>query len=187
VVGFRPSAGDNIGMELAAKAPAGGYTLVQASSSLTIGPSLHEKLGFHAVRDFQPISKTTTVSHVIVVHPSAPARTLGELAQLSRTRPNRLTFGSDGIGSGNHLSNEMFMSLNTIHMAHVPYSGASIALTHTLSGEIDLVSVTVPAAIPFLKSGKLCGLAVLSSARPPRLPNVPTSEQASCSELLLES
>ena len=108
-------------------------------------------------------------------------------SQLSRTRPNRLTFGSDGIGSGNHLSNEMFMSLNTIHMAHVPYSGASIALTHTLSGEIDLVSVTVPAAIPFLKTGKMCGLAVLSSARPPRLPNVPISEQASHPNLLLES
>ena len=77
MVGFRPSAGDDIGMELAAKAPADGYTLAQASSSITIGPSLHEKLGFHAVRDFQPISQTANVPNVMVVHPSVPARTLG--------------------------------------------------------------------------------------------------------------
>jgi tripartite-type tricarboxylate transporter receptor subunit TctC len=186
-VDFRSGAGGTIGMELAAKAPADGYTLVQASSSMAIAPSLYKKLGFAGVRDFQPISQTANVPNVMVVHPSVPAKTLRELAQVAKERPNRLTFGFGGVGSGNHLSNEMFMFLTGTRMVHVPYKGASIALTHILSGEIDLVSVTVPASIPFISTGKLRGLAVLSAERLAQLPNVRTSKEAGYPDLLLES
>jgi tripartite-type tricarboxylate transporter receptor subunit TctC len=184
---FRAGAGGNIGLELAAKAPPDGYTIVQSSSSLAIGPSLYKKLPFDATRDFQAISQTANVPNLIVVHPSVPAKTLKELAQVAKARPGKLSYGSGGIGSGNHLASEMFKSMAGINMVHVPYKGASIALTHILSGEIDVVTVTVPATIPFINSGKLRGLAILATARVPTLPNLPTSKEAGFPELLMDS
>ncbi len=187
VVDFRPGAGGNIGFELAAKAPPDGYTLVQASSTVAISPSLYKKLGFNALRDFQAVSQTANVPNVMVIHPSVPAKTLNELVQIARKQPGKLSYGSGGVGSGNHLASEMFKSLAKIDMVHVPYKGASIALTHILSGEIEVVTVTVPATIPFINSGRLRGLAVLASSRQPALPNVPTSEEAGYPDLLLDS
>ena len=184
---FRPGAGGNIGMELAAKAPADGYTLLQSSSSLAIGPSLYKKLNFDATRDFQAISQTANVPNLIVVHPSVPAKSLKELVQVAKAQPGKLSYGSGGIGSGNHLASEMFKSMAGINLVHVPYKGASIALTHILSGEIDVVTVTVPATIPFINSGKLRGLAILNATRVPTLPNLPTSKEAGFPELLLDS
>ena len=184
---FRPGAGGNIGMELAAKAPADGYTLVQSSSSLAIGPSLYKKMPFDAARDFQAISQTANVPNLIVVHPSVPAKSLKELVQVAKAQPGKLSYGSGGVGSGNHLASEMFKSMAGINLVHVPYKGASIALTHILSGEIDVVTVTVPATIPFINSGKLRGLAILNATRVPTLPNLPTSKEAGFPELLLDS
>ena len=184
---FRPGAGGNIGMELAAKAPADGYTLLQSSSSLAIGPSLYKKLPFDAARDFQAISQTANVPNLIVVHPSVPAKSLKELVQVAKAQPGKLSYGSGGVGSGNHLASEMFKSMAGINLVHVPYKGASIALTHILSGEIDVVTVTVPATIPFINSGKLRGLAILNATRVPTLPNLPTSKEAGFPELLLDS
>jgi tripartite-type tricarboxylate transporter receptor subunit TctC len=184
---FRPGAGGNIGMELAAKAAPDGYTLLQSSSSLAIGPSLYKKLPFDATRDFQAISQTANVPNLIVVHPSVPAKTLKELVQVAHARPGKLSYGSGGVGSGNHLASEMFKSMAGINMVHVPYKGASYAMTHILSGEIDVVTVTVPATIPFISSGKLRGLAILNATRVPTLPNLPTSKEAGFPELLLDS
>ena len=184
---FRPGAGGNIGMELAAKTPPDGYTLVQASSSMAIGPSLYKKLSFVAARDFQPIAQTANVPNVMVIHPSVPAKTLKELVQIAKTNPGKMSYGSGGVGSGNHLASEMFKSMAGINMIHVPYKGASIALTHILSGEIEAVTVTVPATIPFINSGKLRGLAVMSTERVHTLPNVPTTKEAGFAELLYDS
>jgi tripartite-type tricarboxylate transporter receptor subunit TctC len=184
---FRPGAGGNIGMELAAKAPPDGYTLLQASSSLAIGPSLYKKLSFNASRDFQAITQTANVPNLMLVHPSVPAKTLKELAQVAKASPGKLSYGSGGIGAGNHLASEMFKAMAGINMVHVPYKGASIALTHILSGEIDVVTVTVPATIPFIQSGKLRGLALLARERVPTLPNLPTSKEAGFPELLMDS
>ena len=184
---FRPGAGGNIGMELAAKTPPDGYTLVQASSSMAIGPSLHKKLSFVAARDFQPIAQTANVPNVMVIHPSVPAKTLKELVQIAKTNPGKMSYGSGGVGSGNHLASEMFKSMAGINMIHVPYKGASIALTHILSGEIEAVTVTVPVTIPFINSGKLRGLVVMSTDRALTLPNVPTTKEAGFAELLYDS
>lgn len=184
---FRPGAGGNIGMDLAAKAPPDGYTLLQASSSMAIGPSLYKKLSFNALRDFQPIAQTANVPNVIVIHPAVPAKTLKELVQVAKANPGKMSYGSGGVGSGNHLASEMLKSMAGINMVHVPYKGASIALTHILSGEIDVVTVTVPATIPFINSGKLRGLVVLGTARVPTLPSVPTSKEAGFAELLYDS
>ena len=184
---FRPGAGGNTGLELAAKSPPDGYTLVQTSASMTIGPSLYKKLPFNALRDFQAVSQTANVPNVLVIHPSVPAKTVNELVKVAKAQPGKLSYGSGGVGSSNHLASEMFKSIAGINMIHVPYKGASIALTHILSGEIDVVTVTVPATIPFINSGKLRGLAVLDAARAPALPNVPTSKEAGYPDLLMDS
>ncbi len=168
-------------------APADGYTLVQASSTVAISPSLYKKLNFSALRDFQAITQIANVPNLLVIHPSVPAQTLNELVQLVRKHPGKLSYGSGGVGSGNHLASELFKSLAKIDLVHVPYKGASIALTHILSGEIDVVTVTVPATIPFINSGKLRGLALLATARVPALPNVPTSKEAGYPELLMDA
>jgi tripartite-type tricarboxylate transporter receptor subunit TctC len=119
------------------------------------------------------------------VHPSVPAKSLKELIQVARAHPGKLSFGSGGVGSSNHLANELFKSLAKVNIVHVPYKGASIALTHILSGEIEMVVVTVPATIPFITSGRLRGIAVLAPQRVPALASVPTTAESGMPELVV--
>ncbi|MGZ9014669.1 MAG: Bug family tripartite tricarboxylate transporter substrate binding protein, partial [Burkholderiales bacterium] len=145
---FRPGAGGNLANELAAKAAPDGYTLLLTSGSITISPSLYPKLGYDTFRDFTPISNLASVPNVMVVHPSVPAKTLSELTKLARSMPGKLNYGSGGFGSGSQLGSELFMSLAKVKIVHVPYKGAAIAMTAMLSGEVDMVTSTVPATIP---------------------------------------
>ena len=185
VVDFRAGAGGTIGAEAAARSPNDGHTLLLTSVSLTISPSIYKNLKFDPVRDFTPITQIAAVPNVMVVHPSVPAKSLKELIQVARAHPGKLSFGSGGVGSSNHLANELFKSLARINIVHVPYKGASIALTHILSGEIEMVVVTVPATIPFITSGRLRGIAVLAAQRVPALPAVPTTTESGMPELVL--
>jgi len=187
VVDYRPGGGGNIGAEIAARTAPDGYTLVILSSSHTTNPAMFKRLKYDTLRDFAPLSLTATVPNLIVVHPSLPVKTLKELAALGRASPGKLTFGSGGVGSSNHLASELFATLNKIKMVHVPYKGASIALTNILAGESDMVVVTVPATIPFIQGGRLRGLAVLDVKRVAQLPQLPTSAEAGMPELLLTS
>jgi tripartite-type tricarboxylate transporter receptor subunit TctC len=187
VADFRPGAGGNLGAELAAKAPPDGHTLLLTSPSLTISPSLYKKLNYDTLRDFAPISMLSTVPNVLVIHPSVPARSLMDLVKLARAHPGKMSFGSGGIGSSNHLAGELFKSLGKLNILHVPYKGASIALTHILGGEADMVIVTVPATIPFISSGRLRGLAVLVPERVPALPSVPTTAESGMPELVVHT
>jgi tripartite-type tricarboxylate transporter receptor subunit TctC len=185
VVDYRPGSGGNIGAEVAARMPPDGYTLVILSASHATNASMYKKLKYDLVKDFAPVSLTASVPNLIVVHPSLPVKTLKELAALGRSSPGKLTFGSGGVGSSNHLASELFASINKISMVHVPYKGASIALTNILSGESDMVVVTVPATIPFIQAGRLRGLAVLDKKRVPQLPQLPTSVEAGMPDLQL--
>jgi len=185
VVDYRPGSGGNIGAEIAARTPPDGYTLVILSASHATSPSMYKKLKYDPVKDFAPVSLVATVPNLIVVHPSLPVKSLKELAALGRANPGKLTFGSGGVGSSNHLASELFASLNKISMVHVPYKGASIALTNILSGESDMVVVTVPATIPFINAGRLRGLAVLDVKRVAQLPQLPTSIEAGMPDLQL--
>ena len=187
VVDFRPGAGGTIGAEVAARAPSDGYTLLLTSVSLTIGPSIYKSLKFDPVRDFAPVTQIAAVPNVMVVHPSVPAKNLKELIQVARAHPGKLSFGSGGVGSSNHLANELFMSIAKVSIVHVPYKGASIALTHILSGEIEMVVVTVPATIPFITSGRLRGIAVLAPQRVPAPAGVPTTAESGMPELVLST
>ena len=185
VVDFRAGAGGTVGAEVAARSPNDGYTLMLTSVSLAISPSIYKNLKFDPVRDFATITQVAAVPNVMVVHPSVPAKSLKELIQVARAHPGKLSFGSGGVGSSNHLANELFKSLAKVNIVHVPYKGASIALTHILSGEIEMVVVTVPATIPFVTTGRLRGIAVLAPQRVPALAGVPTTAESGMPELVV--
>jgi tripartite-type tricarboxylate transporter receptor subunit TctC len=182
---FRAGAGGNIASEIVAKAPADGYTLLLTSPTVAISPSLFKNLGYDTFRDFAPITRLATVPNVIVVHPSVPAKSLAELVRLAKAHPGKLNFGSGGLGSGSQLGSELFKALNKINMVHVPYKGASLALTAMLSGEVDMVTSTLPATIPHVKSGRIRALAVLAPDRAATLPQVPTSAEAGMPKLVV--
>jgi len=182
---FRSGAGGNIAAELAAKAPPDGYTLLLTSGAITISPSLFTKLGFDTFRDFVPITGLVSVPNVMVVHPSVPAKSLDELVKLAKAHPGKLNFGSGGLGSGSQLGSELFKTLTKIDMVHVPYKGAAIAMTAMLSGEVDMVTSTVPATIPLVNSGRIRALAVMAPQRVAMLPKVPTTAEAGMPELVV--
>ena len=182
---FRSGAGGNIASEFVAKAPPDGYTLLLTSPTIAISPSLFPTLGYDTFRDFAPITLLAAVPNVLVVHPSVPARSLDELVKLVKTHPGKLNFGSGGVGSGSHLGSELFKTLTKINIVHVPYKGASIAMTAMLSGEVDMVTSTVPATIPLVNSGRIRALAVMAPARVAALPKVPTTAEAGMPELVV--
>jgi tripartite-type tricarboxylate transporter receptor subunit TctC len=184
---FRPGAGGNVAAEIVAKAPADGYTLLLTSGSIAISPNLFPKLGYDTFRDFAPISMLASVPNVMVVHPSVPARTLDELIRLAKAHPDKLNYGSGGFGSGSQLGSELFKSLAKVEMKHIPYKGASLAMTGQLSGEVDMVTSTVPSTIPYINGGRLRGLVVMAKQRVPSISKVPTSAEAGMPELLVDT
>jgi len=182
---FRGGAGGNLAAELVAKSAADGYTLLLTSGTIAISPSLFPKLGYDTFRDFAPVTLLATVPNVLVVHPSVPARSLNELVKLAKAHPGKLNFGSGGVGSGSQLGSELFKTLSGISMVHVPYKGAALALSAMLSGEVDMVTSTVPATIPLVNSGRIRALAVMAPARVAALPQVPTTAEAGMPELVV--
>jgi len=185
VADFRPGAGENLAAELAARAPADGYTLLLTSPAIAISPSVYRKLGYDGLRDFAPISAIATVPNVMTVHPSVPARSLAELVKLAKAHPGKLNFGSSGLGSSNQLGSELFKTVAKINIVHVPYKGSSFAMTAMISGEVDMVVSSVPATISYINSGRLRGIAVLAPERVAALPQVPTTAEAGMPELVL--
>jgi tripartite-type tricarboxylate transporter receptor subunit TctC len=135
----RPGAGGNVGMELVAKAPADGYTLLVASAGLAINPSLYEKLQYNPIRDFAPITLIGSGPFVLVIHPTVPVKSVTQLISLGKSKPNELSFASAGNGSGPHLSAELFKSMSKTQMVHVPYKGGGPALIDLLSGQVSVM------------------------------------------------
>jgi len=170
-------AGGNLGLALAAKAPPDGYTIVVASPTIAISPSLYAKLTYDA-NELTPISRLASIDNVLVVHPTVPAKTLRQFIKLARAHPGKLNFGSGGAGTTNHLANELLKNIEHINMVHVPYKGASQAALALIGGEVDEVIVAVASALPHIKSGRVRPLAVLSEKRAPTLPDVPTAAEA---------
>jgi tripartite-type tricarboxylate transporter receptor subunit TctC len=182
---FRGGAGGSIASEIVAKAPADGYTLLLTSATIVISPSLYSKLNYDPFRDFVPITKIATVPNVLIVHPSVPARNLRELVKLAKGYPGKLNYGSGGVGSGSQLGSELFKTLSKIELVHVPYKGAALALQAMLSGDVDMVTSTVPATIPLVNAGKIRALAVMAPNRVGALPNVPTTAESGMPELVV--
>jgi tripartite-type tricarboxylate transporter receptor subunit TctC len=169
----RVGAGGNLGLAIAAKSPADGYTVFVTSPTIAISPSLYTHLDYDAAKDFAPVARLASIQNVLLVHPSVPARTLQQFIALARSRPGRLNFGSGGAGTTNHLANELLMSLEKIKMVHVPYRGATVATVALIGGEVDEVIVSVASVLTQIRTGKVRALAVLSEQRVPTLPEVP--------------
>ena len=141
----RPGAGGNLGLELAAKAPPDGYTIVLTSPLVAISPSLYARLNYDPAKDLAAVSMVASIQNVLLLHPSVPAKTLKELIQLARKNPGRLNFGSGGVGTTTHLAPELLKSLAKINLVHVPYKGSGQALVGLLGGEGDMLIMAVPA------------------------------------------
>jgi tripartite-type tricarboxylate transporter receptor subunit TctC len=174
----RLGAGGNIAHRAAAEAAPDGYTLLMAAPPLVINPLLNAKAGFDPLRDFAPIARLTAIPNVLLVHTKVPAKTLAELIDLARAHPGKLTYGSGGVGSANHLAVELLKSKTKIDILHVPYKSATLALTGLLAGEVDVVVVAASSAAAYVKDGRLRALAVLDVKRSSAMPEVPTAGEA---------
>ena len=173
----RPGAGGNLGLELTAKAQPDGYAIVLSSPLIALSPSLYSKLNYEQ-KDLAPISLVALIQNVVLVHPSVPAKSLKELAQVARASPGKLNYGSGGVGTTTHLAPELFMSMTKTRMVHVPFKGSGLALIGLIGGQVDVLIMAVPAAEAQVKAGKARALAVISEKRATPLPNVPTSKEA---------
>ena len=174
----RPGAGGNLGLDLTAKSPADGYTIVLSSPLIALAPLLYSKLNYDPFKDLQPLSLVATIQNVLLVHPSVPAKTLKELIQIASKNPGKLSYGSGGVGTTTHLAPELMKSLTKTHIVHVPYKGSGQALIGLMGGDVDVLIMAVPASAPQVLSGKVRALAVLSDRRAIALPDVPTTKEA---------
>jgi tripartite-type tricarboxylate transporter receptor subunit TctC len=178
VVDNRGGAGGNIGMELAAKSPADGHTIVFAlTAQLAVNPALYKKLPYDPVRDFEPITLLATGPYILVVHPSLPVHSVKELIALARSRPGQLTYASSGNGSGGHLANELLNSMAKIKMLHIPYKGGGPALVDLIAGNVQVLFSTWASGRPHIESGRIRALAVSTAKRLSGV-NLPTVAEA---------
>jgi tripartite-type tricarboxylate transporter receptor subunit TctC len=162
----RGGANGNIGMELAAKAPPDGHTIVFAlTGQLAVNPALYKKVAYDPIKDYEPITLLGSGPYIVLVHPSLPVKTVKELIALARAKPNQISYASSGSGSGGHLVNELLNSMANVKMLHIPYKGGGPALVAVLAGEAQVLSSPYATAKPHMDSGRLRPLAVSTSRR----------------------
>ncbi len=174
VVDNRAGANTIIGMEIAARAAPDGHTLILATTAMAINAAIVPKLPYESVRDFTPITHLVSASFLLVVHPSMPARNLGELIALAKTKPGQITFGSGGTGSPTHVSGELLKTMAGIDMVHVPYKGMAPALSDVLAGHISVLFSDPLVMLPFVKQGKVRAIGVSGAHRYPAAREIPT-------------
>jgi len=181
VVENRGGASGTIGVDLVAKAPPDGYALVVGSTgTITGAPSLYPKLPYNPVRDLAPISMVSDVPIVIVVHPALRARDMKELVVLAKQQPGRMTMGSPGPGSTNHLAGEMFQLSTGTKLTHIPYKGSGPALIDLMGGQIDLIFDQLSSSMGYLRSGKLRAIGIAQPVRSKQIPETPTLAEQGC-------
>lgn len=175
VIDNRPGAGTVLASELAAHAPADGYTLYMGTNTaFAINPNLHARLPYDAVKDFAAITRIAILPNILVVHPALPVRSVKELVELAKAHPGQLNFGSSGTGTPAHLAGAMFNEAAGVSIVHVPYKGSAAALTAVVSGEMHLMFGSLTSTLPFVKSQRLRALAVTSAKPFSAVPAVPT-------------
>jgi tripartite-type tricarboxylate transporter receptor subunit TctC len=170
----RGGAAGNIGTDIAAKAAPDGYTVLYTLSSHTINPALFTKLPFNVETDFAPITLVATIPQILVAHPSVPANSIKELIALAKKKPGMLNYASAGTGSPGHLAGELFKLRTGTDVVHVPYKGGGPAMADLLGGQVPLLFVSIPAALPYVKAGKIRALGITTLKRTASAPEIPT-------------
>jgi tripartite-type tricarboxylate transporter receptor subunit TctC len=178
VIDNKPGAGNNLGAEYVAKAPADGYTLLMCNSSLTVADHLYARLGYRPMVDLLPVTQVNSAPLMLVLHPSLPVGSVPELIAYAKANPGKLNYGSGGVGSTPYLATELFKSMTGIEVVHVPYKGGAPALADLVSGQLSFMIENVPGTMPFVKDGKLKALAITSRKRSPLALELPTMAEA---------
>jgi tripartite-type tricarboxylate transporter receptor subunit TctC len=179
IVENRTGGGGLIGTDYVARAAPDGYTLLMYADVNVIAPAVYPKLNHDPIKDFAPITNSILGTHLIVAHPSLKANTLKELIELAKREPGKLTFGSPGTATPQHLAGELFkQQAGGLQIEHVPYRGGGQLITDLVGGQIPLGLIGLPPTLPHIKAGRLKVFAVTARKRSPSLPDVPTVEEA---------
>jgi len=181
IIDNKPGAGGNIAAELIANAPADGYTLFYNTSAVVIGPALYSKVNYDTLKDFAPVALTASVPMVLAVNPNLPARSVKEFLDLARSKPGQLNYSSSGTGTITHLASAMLSTQTGIQTQHVPYKGSAPGLVDLASGQTQFMIDTINTVLPYVRDGRLRGLAVSSMKRSSVLPDLPTLHESGLS------
>lgn len=174
IIDNKPGANTLIGTEFVAKAPSDGYTLLMASPSHTINPSLYKNLKFDTQKDFAGAAIVATGPLVLTVNAALPTKNVRELIALAKAQPQKISYASAGTGSSTHLAGELFKSLAGVDMMHVPYKGTAPAITDLIGGQVQVTFLPFPGVFQHIRSGKLKALAVTGVKRFAGMPELPT-------------
>jgi tripartite-type tricarboxylate transporter receptor subunit TctC len=174
VIDNRTGANGAIAAELAARAPADGYTVMMLAVAQVVGAAHGTRLPYDLLRDFVAVSQATQQPYLVVATQSLPVRSIEELIALAKSRPGQLNYASTGVGGSNHLATELFSAAAGIRMAHVPYKGPPPALADTISGQVQVMFSSIQTGLPLARGGRLRPLAVTSSKRSHAAPDIPT-------------
>lgn len=187
LVDNRGGAAGNLGTDIVAKSAPDGYTILFTLSSHTINPKLYDKLPFDVEKDFAPISLAALIPQILVANPSVPANNVRELIALAKAEPGKLNYASVGTGSPGHIAGELFKLRTGVDIVHVPYKGGGPAVTDTLGGQVQLLFVSLPAALQHVRAGRLKALAVTSDRRSQAAPDVPTIGESGVPDCVVNS
>ena len=187
VIENRGGAGGSVGTEVVARAAPDGYTVLFTLSSHTINPAIFPRLGYDTVKDFEPVGLVASLPQILVTQPGFAANSVAELTALARAKPGTLSFASVGNGSPGHLAGELQALRTGVKLTHIPYRGGGPAVTDVMGGQVPTLWVSIPAAAPFVKAGKLKALAVSTTQRSAAFPEVPTMQEAGVPDFDVDS
>ena len=174
IVDSRPGAAGNIGAENIAKSPADGYSMLLGQNALAVSPAMYTKMAYDVQRDLATVTSASITPHVILLHPSLPARNVKELIALAKKKPNELLMASTGHGNSDHMVAELFNTMAGLKMVHIPYKGGALALKDLVGGQVVVYFAGLASSVQMIKAGPVNAIAVTSKTRAKAVPEVPT-------------